>query len=181
MATVFCDYFQLITEFLDISKYKTKNKLLSVIFLVAAVGFFVVAGEEISWGQRIFGFKTPENYAKMNTQHELTLHNYGPIFGKVYMVYMYFGLVASTLWIVKPYLIKLSHKVLKPVLFVTIPGWQYFIYFFTAFAHNYDRFFIHIRVNDVLWEEPMELLLFSGIAIFLFEIYLKQLNIFKNR
>lgn len=152
-----------------------------MIFLVAAVGFFVVAGEEISWGQRIFGFKTPENYAKMNTQHELTLHNYGPIFGKVYMVYMYFGLVASTLWIVKPYLIKLSHKVLKPVLFVTIPGWQYFIYFFTAFAHNYDRFFIHIRVNDVLWEEPMELLLFSGIAIFLFEIYLKQLNIFKNR
>jgi hypothetical protein len=37
--------------------------------------FFFGAGEEISWGQRIFGFKTPEPLAQVNKQDELNLHN----------------------------------------------------------------------------------------------------------
>lgn len=40
-------------------------------------GCFFVAGEEISWGQRIFGFETPEAVEKYNFQDELTLHNMG--------------------------------------------------------------------------------------------------------
>lgn len=38
--------------------------------------FFVCAGEELSWGQRIFGFKTPEKIEKSNEQHEFNLHNH---------------------------------------------------------------------------------------------------------
>lgn len=37
--------------------------------------FFVGFGEEISWGQRIFGFKTPEPVAALNVQEEFNLHN----------------------------------------------------------------------------------------------------------
>lgn len=33
------------------------------------------AGEEISWGQRIFGIKTPEALREVNVQHELNFHN----------------------------------------------------------------------------------------------------------
>ena len=33
------------------------------------------AGEEISWGQRIFNFKTPESIKKENIQGEFTVHN----------------------------------------------------------------------------------------------------------
>jgi hypothetical protein len=33
------------------------------------------AGEEISWGQRIFGIDTPEWLHQINEQHELTVHN----------------------------------------------------------------------------------------------------------
>lgn len=36
---------------------------------------FVGCGEEISWGQRIIGFSTPETLNKINVQHEFTLHN----------------------------------------------------------------------------------------------------------
>lgn len=34
-----------------------------------------VAGEEISWGQRLFGYQSPEYFLAHNEQQELTLHN----------------------------------------------------------------------------------------------------------
>jgi hypothetical protein len=50
---------------------KTKKLFL----LILAIAMFFGAGEEISWGQRIFGFKTPESINEINVQHEFTLHN----------------------------------------------------------------------------------------------------------
>jgi hypothetical protein len=46
-----------------------------LIYLGLALLFFFGAGEEISWGQRIFGFETPETLAQVNKQDELNLHN----------------------------------------------------------------------------------------------------------
>jgi hypothetical protein len=40
-----------------------------------ALLMFLAAGEEISWGQRIFGIETPEFMSKINAQDETTLHN----------------------------------------------------------------------------------------------------------
>ncbi len=40
-----------------------------------AVLFFLIAGEEISWGQRIFEVATPEGLNRVNVQGELNLHN----------------------------------------------------------------------------------------------------------
>src|SRR5215212_417650 len=46
-----------------------------LVYLGLALLFFFGAGEEISWGQRIFGFKTPDSLAQVNKQDELNLHN----------------------------------------------------------------------------------------------------------
>lgn len=43
-----------------------------------AVLSLLAAGEEISWGQRIFGFQTSESLKKLNYQHETNLHNLMP-------------------------------------------------------------------------------------------------------
>jgi len=43
--------------------------------LALAVVFFFGFGEEISWGQRIFGFGTPESIQAANAQDETTVHN----------------------------------------------------------------------------------------------------------
>ncbi|MCA9778628.1 MAG: hypothetical protein KC800_17995 [Candidatus Eremiobacteraeota bacterium] len=43
-----------------------------------AVLSLLAAGEEISWGQRIFGFQTSESMKKLNYQHETNLHNLMP-------------------------------------------------------------------------------------------------------
>ncbi len=78
----------------------------AILFLVAAIGFFIVmarseflkqrgtksvylmtlawallmvvfAGEEISWGQKILMFETPDSLAEINKQREFNIHNIG--------------------------------------------------------------------------------------------------------
>jgi hypothetical protein len=48
---------------------------LAVLFLLVAVAAFIVAGEEISWGQRILGFLTPDALKDINHQGETNFHN----------------------------------------------------------------------------------------------------------
>lgn len=44
-------------------------------FLLLGLLFFVLLGEEISWGQRIIGFETPEGIEERNIQDEFNFHN----------------------------------------------------------------------------------------------------------
>ena len=50
---------------------RTKN----IFLLGLGFIFFMGAGEEISWGQRVFNFDTPESIKKVNVQREFNLHN----------------------------------------------------------------------------------------------------------
>jgi hypothetical protein len=43
--------------------------------LIWVLALILIAGEEISWGQRLLGFATPENVVTANTQAEFNLHN----------------------------------------------------------------------------------------------------------
>ena len=49
--------------------------VLSVLFALFALGLVFVAGEEASWGQRIFGYETPESWASVNAKDETNIHN----------------------------------------------------------------------------------------------------------
>jgi hypothetical protein len=55
------------------------NPMLKWALLFFAVLFFFGAGEEISWGQRIFGWGTPDALQRANGQDETNLHNLGPV------------------------------------------------------------------------------------------------------
>lgn len=46
-----------------------------LIYLGLAALFFFGAGEEISWGQRILGFQTPDSLTQVNRQEEFNVHN----------------------------------------------------------------------------------------------------------
>ena len=50
-------------------------------FLAFAIGLFFVAMEEVSWGQWIFFFKTPDSLHGLNRQGETNLHNIGDLQG----------------------------------------------------------------------------------------------------
>ena len=65
-----CSVISIIICFINSDNHNRK-----MIFIVFAIGFFFCFGEEISWGQRIFHFKTPELIREINAQNETNLHN----------------------------------------------------------------------------------------------------------
>ena len=50
--------------------------------LIGALSCLYIAGEEMSWGQHIFHWNTPEYWAMVNRQEETNLHNTYAIFEK---------------------------------------------------------------------------------------------------
>jgi hypothetical protein len=56
----------------ELSKYRI---LLSAVYVFLILIFFLNAMEEISWGQRIFGWETPQAF-EGNVQDETNLHNF---------------------------------------------------------------------------------------------------------
>ncbi len=45
------------------------------VYILGGIGMLFVAGEEISWGQRLLGFATPDALLALNRQDELNVHN----------------------------------------------------------------------------------------------------------
>jgi len=64
-----------LTAFYTLRFVKKMKRTALAYILMTGFLFFVCAGEEISWGQRLFGFETPENMVEMNEQGEFNLHN----------------------------------------------------------------------------------------------------------
>lgn len=52
-----------------------------IVLLIFGCVYF--AGEEISWGQHIFGWETPEAWSDINDQSETNLHNTSPLFDQI--------------------------------------------------------------------------------------------------
>ncbi len=52
-----------------------RNFLRRCIYVLGSIAFVFAAGEEISWGQRILGFATPDFLLDLNTQGEFNVHN----------------------------------------------------------------------------------------------------------
>lgn len=62
----------LIASFFYYLSYR-KNK--SIFLLSLSLLMFLACGEEISWGQRIIGYGTPDFINRNNVQHEFNIHN----------------------------------------------------------------------------------------------------------
>lgn len=55
--------------------FRADRRLTAAFYLLVALGCLFVAGEEISWGQRILGLETPESLEEINRQEEISVHN----------------------------------------------------------------------------------------------------------
>lgn len=56
-------------------KFRQGETTMAVLYLVLSVGLIFIIGEEVSWGQRIFGWVTPESMKEINKQDETNIHN----------------------------------------------------------------------------------------------------------
>lgn len=67
---------------------KQRNWLAMATAILVAIVLFVMIGEEFSWGQRLFGWATPESFMEINEQSETNLHNLAT---QVFQNTLYFG------------------------------------------------------------------------------------------
>jgi hypothetical protein len=81
--------------------------LAAALVFVYSLAFLFGAGEEVSWGQRIFGIETPEYIAERNVQGELTLHNLS--WGEDHLAHTIFGNLLSV--------VLLGYLVVLPLLY----------------------------------------------------------------
>lgn len=75
-------------------------KLHCWLYWLLGIGLLVVAMDEISWGQRLFGIATPERVAAVNLQNELTVHNLEPLMIYLHVTYLCVGAYGSFAWLV---------------------------------------------------------------------------------
>ncbi len=144
-----------------------------IIFAGIMVASFVIAGEEISWGQRIIGFETPDAIAKNNTQFEFNIHNQKSVFQYVYLAYALLGFYAASAWAI----VKGMHKARFPRLVTTVigyfsPSWRLIGFFIPIIVYAYLRG----RFGDAMfdqWEELMEIYLAIGILFFLYSKFVE--------
>lgn len=143
-----------------------KNKrLLAIGFAIAAFGFIFIAGEEISWGQRLLNVATPENLMVINRQGEISVHNITAIERYFFTFQLFISYYMTFAFILVPLLTKYFNK---NTIRLFVPGFYYFFFFAPMvifYAASLDRVIVFIP-------EIFELLLFSGIAVFLIENYL---------
>lgn len=74
---------------------KWQRLLFQIGFIILGLGLIFVAGEEISWGQRIFNYQTPATISQTNLQDEINLHNHQKVFKYVYYAYAVIGLYGA--------------------------------------------------------------------------------------
>lgn len=75
--------------------YKKRSLKFSIVCWSVLLAFLFVAGEEISWGQRIFGIETTEYFMEHNAQGETNLHNL--VVGEVKINKLIFGVTLTTI------------------------------------------------------------------------------------
>ena len=83
-----------------VSRWRSGHRWQALIFAGVALAAVFAAGEEISWGQRILGFQTPEDLLEINVQGETTLHNIGRtllVFNMLLVVTSLYAMVAEPL------------------------------------------------------------------------------------
>ena len=136
-------------------KNKNKNTRNSFIWLILSAFCFIVAAEEISWGERITGFSL-NSLTEISIQSETNLHNL-PFFHDFFLdpiliaICILFGWIGWRKW---PYLNSIPNKKLSLFFLITA---LYIFYYEISWASTVE----HIR-NDL---EIYEFLLSTGIFL----------------
>ena len=136
-------------------KNKNKNTINSFIWLIFSAFCFIVAAEEISWGERITGFSL-NSLTEISIQSETNLHNL-PFFHDFFLdpiliaICILFGWIGWRKW---SYLNSIPNKKLSLFFLITA---LYIFYYEISWASTVE----HIR-NDL---EIYEFLLSTGIFL----------------
>lgn len=86
---------------LSVALWRQRQRPLAVLYAVATLAVIFTAGEEISWGQRIFHWITPGALEDINNQGETNIHNIGSLLKIFNIVIMAVAFIAALLPLVR--------------------------------------------------------------------------------
>jgi hypothetical protein len=151
--------------------FQNRQAKVALLFLLVALGTFFVAGEEIAWGQRIFGWSTPEALETINSQHETTLHNISSaheIFVYGTMLVGFYGVIIPLLGLIwwnkrqDSFLVRL----LIPPLCLVPAFFMPFGYRFSRLALGVDALFPRLIFAITKFSEVTEVCFYFALLIF---------------
>ena len=136
------------------------------LFAAGALVVLFVVGEEVSWGQRLFGIETPDDIEAINNQGEINVHN---VVG-VLMSLNFATMIGAGLAVVLPLAVaaarefgwsvhRLAYRVVPPLALVTA--------FAIPFAYRFARF-VRSRGTSGSFAEMVEFSLYFGLLMFAF-------------
>ncbi|BEQ16811.1 hypothetical protein [Desulfoferula mesophila] len=151
------------------------------VVLLLGLGLLLVAGEEISWGERLLGYALPQWFAEHNTQREVSLHNLKAVQGKISFLYVVVGLALGLSWRLwrRPAAWLRLGPAWRSLLELVVPPWSLSLYFLpTALLYGYFivGFLLALQQGTaagfgqsglIYWrdQEPAEMLLSLGFLL----------------
>ena len=141
-------------------------------WLAFTVGCVFVTGEEVSWGQRIFHWTTPESFRAINRQGETTLHNIRTVLNGVNAVLLVGGLYGAAGWLV---IDRYEQRRQRPLdrAWLFVPPVFLSSAFLVVFVYKFSRFtvFRSSKYTIVRLGEYAEICFAFGLAAFAIFVY----------
>lgn len=157
---------------------RDRRRALAALWAILAVGCFLSAGEEISWGQRIFGFETPERLEEANEQDEVTFHNLGAVHTMFRLTMLIAGLYGSVLAVG----IRLWDRGRNHVLDLVLPPLFLTSWFAVLFTYRAIRMLFLPDPGPMIsgYGEFPETCLAAGIALFTLLVFRRDVASFRE-
>lgn len=153
---------------------RSRQHLPALAWVAFTVGCVFIAGEEISWGQRIFGWGTPFGLRAVNYQGETNVHNIRTVLNGVNVSLLVGGLYGMAGWYGLERLRRWRASLERAWLFV--PPLFLSSAFGVVFAYKLSRFVVlrTPRYTIIHLGEWAELCFALGMAAFATLVYLRQ-------
>ncbi len=124
--------------------FKTSHRFKFVCISLFSIGSLLICGEEISWGQRIIGFSTPETISQLNTQNEFTAHNLFFVQRYTRRAYYVISGYACLAWLIFLIYRPPQNHIVRYV----VPGWET-ITLFAPIAVFYYLHYLHFNLGKI--------------------------------
>jgi len=169
----------LVAANLAVDLRRQRQTLFFLSYSLLAAGLFVIAMEEISWGQRISDMNTPSVLQRYNWKNEINFHNLEGF--PLHNAYIAVGLYGAFARLLTPAVVKRGQQMLVDLF---TPPYTPFLYFFVPcalYVHYQYLYYRYLLPLDLEWaeyrahfgksitsgwQEPIELLLSLGFLLF---------------
>ena len=155
------------------NRFRTDHPWQAALFIGIAAVMVFAGGEEISWGQRLFGWATPQELSDINDQQETNLHNIGIFLDITNLAMFVTGLYGTVAYVANRNLRYASRWAQGDYLFV--PPFILATYFVPILVFRIARITVFTESNFTLnrLAEWSEMVVAVGILLFFWLAFLR--------